>query len=322
MENKQTVTVGTLLSLYANSLQSTLDGKLTVVEGFYSPNNGRLYGNYYYDEILDRDKMQKMTIQISPDHKNKLEAGSYYTFQGFIVKCQNLDNEARIKVLFRVSQIPKLDDKVQLISQSEYNIIRERFNRDFPIVRDILLEKIENQVKPRIDFLTGIQSTSNEDCLNPIKNPEYYEIRTHTCNFSSKKEIMDFFTSHNFNGTDLLVIMRGGGSGLEIFDDIDLCKASLELPVPLITGIGHYEDKTLLQRIADRGFPTPTSVGVFLQQVVDIQKKRVESVKIAEEERFGLSQQVRLQKKQINRLLVVLFTLLLIVVITIIMYVQ
>ena len=45
-------TVSDLMSFYPNSLASSLDSEILVLEGFYSDNNNKLYGQYYYDEII------------------------------------------------------------------------------------------------------------------------------------------------------------------------------------------------------------------------------------------------------------------------------
>lgn len=70
------ISVSTLLTLYANSLSSTLDGQIIILEGFYSDNNGKLYGKHYYDEIISKNKQNRITTQITPTIKSKLVSGS------------------------------------------------------------------------------------------------------------------------------------------------------------------------------------------------------------------------------------------------------
>ncbi len=53
-EGNNKITVSTLQTLYANSLSSTLDGQLLILEGFYFQKNGKLYGKYYYDDIVSK----------------------------------------------------------------------------------------------------------------------------------------------------------------------------------------------------------------------------------------------------------------------------
>lgn len=279
MSEKKTtnITVTTLQALYANSLSSTLDGQLLNLEGFYFEKNGKLYGKYYYDEIVSKDKRYRITAQLVSSLKKKVEVGKYYQFEGFISKAQSITNDSKLNIFFTVTKVIKHEQKVQLISKVEYDIFQARFERDIPLISDLLLEKIQAGEKPVLDVVTGVQSTSKEDYLSQLPDYLFYEIKHHKCNLSSKTELVAFLETHDFNNTDLLVILRGGGSGLEVFSEIDLCKKALELPVPFITGIGHDADKTLLEKIADRGFSTPTSVGAFLQKTINIHKDRVKS---------------------------------------------
>ncbi|SFZ90347.1 Exonuclease VII, large subunit [Flaviramulus basaltis] len=313
-----TITVSTLLNLYANSLSSSMDGNLIDVEGFFSDNNNKLYGQYYYDEILSKDKQHKITIQITNDLKTKLTNGKYYNFQGYISRGQSLDNNSRLKVYFKVTKILKYKEEVQLISKVEYDIVQARFERDFPLITDVLADKIQKGQKPILDVITGVQSTSKDDYLGQLPDFNFYEIRHHKCNLSTKDEILNFLNSSGFKDTDLLILLRGGGSGLEVFNEIELCKKAIELPVPFITGIGHDADKTLLQKVADKGFSTPTAVGSFLQGIVNTYNERIKVIKTKddeislykkhlEEEKLNSSNKINTQKKTINVILILLF---------------
>lgn len=65
---------------------------------------------------------------------------------------------------------------------------------------------------------------------------------------------------------DVVVLVRGGGSklDLEAFNDLDLARAVARLPLPVLTGIGHDVDTTVLDHLANRAFKTPTDVADHL----------------------------------------------------------
>ncbi len=65
---------------------------------------------------------------------------------------------------------------------------------------------------------------------------------------------------------DAVVLIRGGGSRLDlsVFDQIDLCKAIANFPLPVFTGIGHEIDRSLADGVAHSSFKTPTAVAEFL----------------------------------------------------------
>ena len=64
---------------------------------------------------------------------------------------------------------------------------------------------------------------------------------------------------------DAVVIIRGGGASLDLqcFDDYDLAAAIARFPLPVIVGIGHERDETVLDFVANRRVKTPTAAAEF-----------------------------------------------------------
>lgn len=65
---------------------------------------------------------------------------------------------------------------------------------------------------------------------------------------------------------DVVVIIRGGGatSDLQGFDSYELGTNVAQFPLPILTGIGHERDDTVLDLVAHRRLKTPTAVAAFL----------------------------------------------------------
>ena len=65
---------------------------------------------------------------------------------------------------------------------------------------------------------------------------------------------------------DVVVIIRGGGatSDLSGFDTYLLAAACAQFPLPIITGIGHERDETVLDSVAHVRVKTPTAAAEFL----------------------------------------------------------
>lgn len=70
---------------------------------------------------------------------------------------------------------------------------------------------------------------------------------------------------------DVVVIIRGGGatSDLSGFDTYELAANCAQFPLPIITGIGHERDETVLDRVAHTRVKTPTAVAEFLIAKMD-----------------------------------------------------
>ena len=65
---------------------------------------------------------------------------------------------------------------------------------------------------------------------------------------------------------DALVLARGGGSreDLAVFDSENLCRDLARFPVPVVTGLGHEDDLTVADLVADHRAATPTAAIVAL----------------------------------------------------------
>jgi exodeoxyribonuclease VII large subunit len=65
---------------------------------------------------------------------------------------------------------------------------------------------------------------------------------------------------------DVVVIIRGGGSAVDLscFDGYPLADRVARSPVPVITGIGHEKDDSVVDMVAHTKMKTPTAVAEFL----------------------------------------------------------
>lgn len=64
-------------------------------------------------------------------------------------------------------------------------------------------------------------------------------------------------------------VVRGGGSGLEVFDHPALIEGALQLKTPLIAALGHAKDDTLFSRLADWRLATPSLLGTALRDLAE-----------------------------------------------------
>lgn len=65
---------------------------------------------------------------------------------------------------------------------------------------------------------------------------------------------------------DVVVIIRGGGSQTDLgsFDSYELAANVAQFPLPVIAGIGHERDETIVDRVAYMRVKTPTAAAAFL----------------------------------------------------------
>ena len=70
----------------------------------------------------------------------------------------------------------------------------------------------------------------------------------------------------NISQWDVVVIIRGGGSTSDLrgFDSLLLAENVAQFPIPVITGIGHERDNTVIDEVSHTRVKTPTAAAEFL----------------------------------------------------------
>ena len=79
---------------------------------------------------------------------------------------------------------------------------------------------------------------------------------------------------------DCVVIIRGGGAttDLSCFDDYTLCAVCAQYELPILTGIGHTRDISVLDLVAHEALKTPTAVAEWLIHRMDEQAERIQTL--------------------------------------------
>lgn len=116
---------------------------------------------------------------------------------------------------------------------------------------------------------------------------------------------------------DVVVIIRGGGAVLDLasFDSYDLAVNIANFPLPVITGIGHDRDQTVVDRVAHTSVKTPTAaaallidtLGEQLSQLSDFEQQLREAIRNRSEREHQrmqkLANAVRGTHTQLNQLI-------------------
>lgn len=96
---------------------------------------------------------------------------------------------------------------------------------------------------------------------------------------------------------DAVVVIRGGGASTDLsdFDSYPLAACIAQFPLPVITGIGHDRDETVLDYVAHTRLKTPTAVAAFLVERLGRQLERVNQLadRIPAAALYALQQQRR-----------------------------
>ena len=131
-------------------------------------------------------------------------------------------------------------------------------------------------VPRRIAIISAAGAAGYGDFMNQLAgNP--YGVQFYTCLFNAVMQgaqtvptVMAALDRINQYADlfDCVVIIRGGGATSELnsFDNYDLAAAVARFPLPVIVGIGHERDETVLDYVAAIRVKTPTAAAEWLIQ--------------------------------------------------------
>ena len=129
-------------------------------------------------------------------------------------------------------------------------------------------------VPQRIAVISAAGAAGYGDFMNQLANNPY-RLKFYTCLFGASMQgaqtvptvlaALDRINDH-LDLFDAVVIIRGGGATSELnsFDNYDLAAAVAQFPLPVIVGIGHDRDETVLDFVAAIRVKTPTAAAEWL----------------------------------------------------------
>lgn len=97
---------------------------------------------------------------------------------------------------------------------------------------------------------------------------------------------------------DCVVIIRGGGavSDLSAFDSLALAENVANFPLPVITGIGHERDESVLDMVANKRVKTPTAAAALLIENLKHTYDRI----VQAQERISVSVSRRMEYERVR----------------------
>ncbi|NTV63614.1 MAG: exodeoxyribonuclease VII large subunit [Oscillochloris sp.] len=117
----------------------------------------------------------------------------------------------------------------------------------------------------RIGIVTSPQAAALQDMLNILRRRfPLVEVLISPCLVQGERApdsiVEALYTIYQTN-VDMVILARGGGSieDLWCFNDETVARAVFASPIPLITGVGHETDTTIVDFVADLRAPTPSA---------------------------------------------------------------
>ena len=140
-------------------------------------------------------------------------------------------------------------------------------------------------VPQKIAIISSPSAAGYEDFMEQLnKNPHGYHFYTRLFpavmqGNQAEQSIVDaldrIYPYEDF--FDLVVIIRGGGSQVDLscFDNYQVAYHVTQFPLPVLTGIGHEKDDSIVDLVAHTRLKTPTAVAEFILEGVGAFEERI-----------------------------------------------
>ena len=273
---EMTHTPESLSNFLSDSLQAPTDRKLFQIEGVYIDGKGKVYGQLYYDSLVDAVTERKLTLRVPKNIKPQLVDGTCYQFSGFLNHMIPNRPDINISLNFHVMKV--LDDRGKSSDNVDAGatLLEEKSEQGFKNVEKFIFTQFSKNKNPVVYLVVGNEAITDNDFVIGMGDAlAVYDLQEHRINLNSPNEIIDKITALDKEDECIIALVRGGGD-LDIFNDVSIVRSVVSLKNVFVTAIGHASDVSILDRVADQRFDTPSFLGAFFKERAVLYRRNVE----------------------------------------------
>lgn len=259
-----------LVGIYRSFLERGKSNGVVWLRGIYiqRPNQNNQW-NAFYDELRDVDSNTSITLKINRQDRTRLKPNSLVQIGGLIEL--NPFANGTIQIVVAVTRFEIIKDQFvteQDIRRSEIRIAKTK--RGFKNVDAVLEDKLFRDERPKVALIFASTSITMHDFNAGVNAAavkiDFTELRL---SFGNGVALAAFLKEQDAKQFDTIALIRGGGSGIEALDDINVLQAVSEMNTPVICAIGHVGEELFMKSIADKVAPTPNGLGQYFSEMVE-----------------------------------------------------
>lgn len=273
------INLSQLLTDVKITIQEQYESYIWVIAEINEMNHNR--NGHCYLELIEKDENSK---KIKSKIRATIWAYTYRTIKAYFETVTNQELRSGLKVLLQVSveyhevygislNVHDIDPNYTLgdIAQQRAKIINQlQDDGVLDMNKDLMLPLVPQ----RIAIISSETAAGYTDFVSQLQNNAFgYSFKTTLYpaimqGDNAAQSIIQAFDNifDNINNYDVVILIRGGGSksDLSCFDDYDIAYYITQFPIPVLTGIGHERDDTIVDIVAHTKLKTPTAVAEFL----------------------------------------------------------
>jgi exonuclease VII large subunit len=269
-----------VLNLFNNSISINQTKRIVQLKGIYVQGKGNQYSGYYYDTFRDEASDASITILVPPLIRNELQPNKTVTVNGFVTR-RVINTSGSIQIQLTVTDlVEQTQNKYNDEDLKKIELMQRKAVTGYRDVYSWLKEKIIQEEPFKIGVIIGKTGIIDNDIKHQLRESiGFYDLSFHRISLSSEEEIITSLDRLENENYGLIAVSRGGGDNLEIFNRPTIAEKAAGLRPLFITAIGHKDDNTLLQKVADKAFITPSELGQFLNDVYNHTVEELENSK-------------------------------------------
>lgn len=256
-----------IANIFNNVLNSNLTKSVLLVKGIYVKGRGMNYGGYYYDQLKDENSDACITLIVPAIVRANLISNQVIECTAFLTKKVEANSSKIVLQLNLMELLAQRDSEVTEDQLKAIKLIQKKAKAGYRDVSSFIKAKIVGDEKIKVIIIIGNNSIVENDIKHQLEEAiGFYKFHFERISLISETAIISALQTFD-KEADIVVIARGGGENLGIFDKPAIAEAALSLRSYFLTAIGHEVDKTLLQQVADKGFITPSHLGQYLNSI-------------------------------------------------------
>lgn len=271
--------------------KQSVNAQVVYLRGVYLASGRQPYSGYFYDTLRDEDGQEELTLRLTQQQRDNLKNGNLVNVGGVLNR--SVSNKGFIQLNLNVSRIDVVQD--QAIDENEIKrmeLRRLKVTKGFKTVDSILESMLFAEQRPLVALVfaqSSITMTDFNSGINAAKSA--IDFREFRVNFSNTTELSNNLKILDTKGYSVIAIIRGGGTGIEKVDELDVLQTIVNMNTPTIAAIGHPDEKLFIKQIVDKEAPTPTGLGQYFSEMVErVSEKKTKS-------RAALTEQIKKQFK-------------------------
>ena len=224
---------------------------------------------YAYDELRDVSTSTTMTLKLNRNDRSKLKSNSLVNVGGMIELTVN--NHGYIQVLLDVTRVEIVKDQFVTEEDLKREEIRLRKNKaGFKNVDAILENILFKGDRPKILLVFAGSSITASDFRAGLEaaatNIDFTEEQQ---SFGNSATLSAYIKDVDGRGFDAFAMIRGGGAGIEALDAIDVLEQIANTTTPVISAIGHVDERLFFKSLADKEVAVPHALGTYFKDMVE-----------------------------------------------------